>query len=338
MGLEATSNINGLILTNPVGSSDTKAQGDDHIRLLKSVLQTTFPGFTGVYNEILSKGTTYTLVKNDNCKTLIVSGTPWTLGLTAAATLGDGWRTLVINQTGDNLTIDPDGSEQINGNTTLVLYPGQAAFIVCSGTDFKALIAQGRVMGAHSVAGTVDAITAVFHPKIHALYDKCRVTVRAAGANTISTPTFAPDGLTAKTIVKANLAALSPGDIVGAGFVMDLEFNASADKWVLVNAFTSKPPAKDHGTKAADYTLYLDEAEFHTIAFSASVNLTIASRNTNDKATIAIKNGGFTITLVGIDAGGPTLTIATGKQDFLGMVKSFSKMICVSYVLNQAAV
>lgn len=42
MGLESASYVNQLIATNPTGS-DPKSQGDDHLRLLKSVLLATFP-------------------------------------------------------------------------------------------------------------------------------------------------------------------------------------------------------------------------------------------------------------------------------------------------------
>ena len=42
MALETGTYINSLVITNPPGSDD-KRQGDDHIRLLKSVLKNTFP-------------------------------------------------------------------------------------------------------------------------------------------------------------------------------------------------------------------------------------------------------------------------------------------------------
>lgn len=46
MGLESATYISDLVATNPA-SSDAKSQGDDHIRLLKSTLQATFPNVTG---------------------------------------------------------------------------------------------------------------------------------------------------------------------------------------------------------------------------------------------------------------------------------------------------
>lgn len=47
MALETTSYVGGLVATNPT-SADPKSQGDDHLRLLKSVLLATFAGFPGM--------------------------------------------------------------------------------------------------------------------------------------------------------------------------------------------------------------------------------------------------------------------------------------------------
>ena len=45
MGLETGTYISDLVATNPV-SSDPKSQGDDHLRLIKSTVKTTFPNVT----------------------------------------------------------------------------------------------------------------------------------------------------------------------------------------------------------------------------------------------------------------------------------------------------
>lgn len=47
MGLETATYIHELVATNPVGATDTKGQGDDHLRLLKSTLQNTFANVDG---------------------------------------------------------------------------------------------------------------------------------------------------------------------------------------------------------------------------------------------------------------------------------------------------
>jgi len=90
-------------------------------------------------------------------------------------------------------------------------------------------------------SGTVDAITADFSPDI-ALDDKTLVAVVAAGANTSTTPTFAPDGLTAHTITKDGGSALLAGEIPASGFVMLLEYNLANTRWELLNP-SAKPYA-----------------------------------------------------------------------------------------------
>jgi hypothetical protein len=47
MGLEAATYIHQLNQSNPVGAVDPKAQGDDHLRLIKTTLQNTFLNITG---------------------------------------------------------------------------------------------------------------------------------------------------------------------------------------------------------------------------------------------------------------------------------------------------
>tara|TARA_Y100000310_G_scaffold94408_1_gene92037 strand:+ start:718 stop:1563 length:846 start_codon:yes stop_codon:yes gene_type:complete len=43
MGLETGTYVSDLTIANPVGASDPKSQGDDHLRLIKKVLRNTFP-------------------------------------------------------------------------------------------------------------------------------------------------------------------------------------------------------------------------------------------------------------------------------------------------------
>lgn len=93
--------------------------------------------------------------------------------------------------------------------------------------------------------GTVDAITADYTPNV-TLADGVTVAFRSAGANTSTTPSFAPDGLTARTIVKAGGAALVAGDIGAAGFVGILQYNLANTRWELLN------PVKPQGTLTAD--------------------------------------------------------------------------------------
>jgi hypothetical protein len=48
MGLEAGATyISDLVPTNPDGDVDSVNQGDDHLRIIKSTIQTTFPNVAG---------------------------------------------------------------------------------------------------------------------------------------------------------------------------------------------------------------------------------------------------------------------------------------------------
>jgi hypothetical protein len=47
MGLEVVTHISDLVITNPVGATDPKSQGDDHIRNIKKALKTDLPAITG---------------------------------------------------------------------------------------------------------------------------------------------------------------------------------------------------------------------------------------------------------------------------------------------------
>lgn len=86
-------------------------------------------------------------------------------------------------------------------------------------------------------AGTPDAIIGSYTPTITTLNDKQTLYVIAAAANTLTTPSFTPNSGTVatKTIKKFNGASLSVGDIVGANHVLQLQYNTSADAWILLN-------------------------------------------------------------------------------------------------------
>ncbi len=84
-----------------------------------------------------------------------------------------------------------------------------------------------------AAAGTVDAITGT--PSGITLADMALCAIVSAGANTITTPTFAPNSLTAHTITARGGSALLAGDCGPAGYVMLLEYNLANTRWELLN-------------------------------------------------------------------------------------------------------
>lgn len=89
-----------------------------------------------------------------------------------------------------------------------------------------------------NAGGTADAITGTYTPAVTALTGGLTLYVRAASSNATTTPTFSPNGLTAKTIVKGANQVLSIGDIAGSGHWVELQYDSTLDKWVLLNPAT----------------------------------------------------------------------------------------------------
>lgn len=113
--------------------------------------------------------------------------------------------------TADNNTTDPDSVGSAN-------WKDLSAFLTGSFID-------------KLPTGTVDAMVAsITLPTLNASFAGVPVFVRAIGANTSTMPTYG-----GKTIVKGNNLALVAGDIIGW---MELQYDATWDKWVLLNPAT----------------------------------------------------------------------------------------------------
>ena len=84
-------------------------------------------------------------------------------------------------------------------------------------------------------AGTGDAITATYTPPNSALSDGLILGVRVNGANATTTPTFAPDGLTAHTLTQSGGAALVAGNIAGALAEYLFRYNLANTRWEVLN-------------------------------------------------------------------------------------------------------
>lgn len=101
--------------------------------------------------------------------------------------------------------------------------------------------------------GTADAITATYSPAITTLIDGQICCVRATAANATTTPTFAPNGLTARTIVKYGGQALVVGDIRAISHELVLRYLLASTRWELLNPNTTNVAVVD---AAADTTTW----------------------------------------------------------------------------------
>lgn len=76
-----------------------------------------------------------TIVASDRGKVLDCTASGFSVAVTAAGTLGDGFFCWVRNSAASgNITIDPNASEEIDGVLTISLGPGEACFIGCNGS------------------------------------------------------------------------------------------------------------------------------------------------------------------------------------------------------------
>ncbi len=166
----------------------------------------------------------------------------------------------------DRTGFTPDEGELIYVTDTQLVYVGD-------GSTAGGILVTGSGSGGSGLpiatgGGTADAITATYSPAL-TLTDKMICAVVLSGANTITNPTFAPNGLTAHTITKNGGSALVVGDLPGALAVVILEYNLANTRWeivgiqgdtlltegALINSATSKATPVD-----ADYVGLMDSA------------------------------------------------------------------------------
>lgn len=105
MGLETSTYISGLTASWPV-SGDLKAQGDDHIRLIKSVLQATFPVASKPFYfptaEVIAGTQVLDATDQNNTQMVDTSGGNVAVTLPAGLAAGDkGWKIDVVKTTTD---------------------------------------------------------------------------------------------------------------------------------------------------------------------------------------------------------------------------------------------
>lgn len=105
-----------------------------------------------------------------------------------------------------------------------------------------------------AAGGTVDAITATYSPAPAALVDKMLLWFRATGANTSTTPTFSPNGLIARTIVKNGGQALFAGDIPAAGAIVGVVYDLANTGWEIIGVIKNSGWV-DNGTSVVLQTI-----------------------------------------------------------------------------------
>lgn len=180
MGLETGTYISDLNAVNPVGASDPKSQGDDHIRLIKSTILASFPGITGAMTKThtelnnapdLTAANTFT----DDRGVVISSAAPALGIIETGITADNGFWSMGANAEQFILQLENDARSvqtsiiEVDRTTTVV--------------DKIALLATTVAMTGADV--DMDNTKAVFFKTAAAARDNCGIYRTAADALTI---------------------------------------------------------------------------------------------------------------------------------------------------------
>lgn len=135
--------------------------------------------------------------------------------------------------TGLSTCITKDGQTTVTANLPMAGYRHTGVGNGSARTDYAAMgqVQDGKVNWV-AAGGTVDAITATYSPAITALVDGQQCCIRTSGTNVSTTPTFSPNGIIARTIVKGGGSALVAGDMPNEAI---LRYNLANTRWELLN-------------------------------------------------------------------------------------------------------
>ena len=166
-------------------------------------------------------------------KTANVSSTSITGFNTAGSNRCDDQRIIIVNDI--YTTFVHSTSLYLSERSNILAIPGDILQFVFDGTNWTQFgSASSAKFPIATATGTAQAITATYTQNI-VLANKQLLAFVASAANTATAPTFSPNGLTAKSIVKKGGVALEAGDIPAINAVCMLEYNLAFNRWELLN-------------------------------------------------------------------------------------------------------
>jgi len=163
MALETGNYINDLVITSPT-STDPKSQGDDHLRLLKTVLKETLNGFTGaILVTATDTGTATGHVLTPS--TALIGYTPMLCLLYKANITNTGALTVNVSGLGVKSIktmagADPTAGDIVAGYPMLLMYDG-TNFVTLGGSEFlsktgnQTLTGNLTLTGSETISGTL---------------------------------------------------------------------------------------------------------------------------------------------------------------------------------------
>jgi len=187
---------------------------------------------------------TYTASKADQNRLWRATGAV-TINLAAAATLTAGW-VLWAKADGGAITVTPNGSELINGASSLSIPVGSSAMILCTGTGFQAVVFASATGGNFSgPASSVANNIITFADTTGKLGKDSGVAVSSvvtgpASATSGNLPSFNGTGgkiLQDSGVAIANLSALAG---IGTAVAGDVIYASGAGVWARLGKGTAR--------------------------------------------------------------------------------------------------
>lgn len=243
----------------------------------------------------------------DNGKLIHYTSGTFSQTFTAAATLGSGWYVYLKNSGSGVVTLDPNSSETIDGQTTIVLNPGDSRLITCNGTAF--FTAQGVyannvlerssniILGVLDNGAFLDITSGTFTQTFTTaatLGKNWHVFIKNAGSGTV---TLNPNG--SETIDGSLSVDMLPGEMrlivcSGSSFYTALQGNTTTQSSQYLKAVDSKANGTDGGTSSSgNNTRTLNTTVANTISgASLLANRIILPAGTYDISAVAQALGG----------------------------------------------
>lgn len=281
MPLETGSFVNDLTVTNPA-ASDAVGQGDDHLRLIKSCVQGTFPQMGSVLGQVRRQDTALSISSTWNTNHFICSASATaTVVLTAppAASITAGFYFDVTTIGTGTVSLLPSGASSINGGVSLsipqlnsarVYYVGSSGWladVVPHGNGGYVFGGNATVNGTLSVSGaavfnvtTVNSTLSVSGAAVFNAVTVNGVATLSAAVHMKSTLSISGGFTCAGTATISATLALTIGQIAfpstqvpnaGANVLDDYEEGT----WTPVLTFSTPGNLSvTYGTQAGNYT------------------------------------------------------------------------------------
>jgi hypothetical protein len=245
MGLETASFINGLVESNPT-SSDGANQGDNHLRLIKTVLKNTFPNITGAVTATQAQLNTAYLPLAGGTLTGGVTGTTASFPGGVTATVTGNASSATVLQTARTINgVAFNGSANISFGTDTVA-EGATNLYFSNARVRAAISATGSLNynsstgvfsfteSVSSVAGRTGAVTLTSSDvaegsRLYYTDARARASISAAGSVTYNAATGVISFTDAVTSVagKTGAVALAVADITGLQGALDGKLSTS---------------------------------------------------------------------------------------------------------------